>query len=1238
MTSIILKKFSLGLCTTLFILFTFSTWAGNLSAQSTAGSIAGTVKDSNGAVIPDAVITITNPATKLMRSATSTSDGGFSVPQLPPGTYIISVDKTGFKHAEKTNVILSAADRLNAGDFILETGSIEETVSVTAEASQLQIKSESGERSDLITNRQIKDLALNGRNLLDLLKTVPGVNSTVSGQVSGPGGFSNFNINGTRSNQHELSIDGSSNVDTGSNSTIHVTINPDAIAEVKILTSNFQAEYGKAAGGFISYVTKSGTSEFHGGGRYFHRHEGLNANNFLRNAQGLNADGTEAQPRTLYRYNYFGYDIGGPVYIPGLKFNENKDKLFFYFNQEYIRQLVPATARNIRVPTAAERNGDFSESRDGNGNLIIITDPLTGQPFPGNIIPPDRFSSDGQAILNLYPLPNVGGDPGFNFTSSNSSEYPRREDVIRIDYNISDRTRLSGRYINNNDNQLLPYGTFNSDINFPLTRFVFPQSGRNGVLTLTHTFSPTLTNEFIFGPSMNRLSITAEDNNATNAAHNLSLPVLFPNTNPDDFIPNFGFGGINNVVGTPTTNFNGLPFRNVNNTFNFIDNVTKVVGVHTLKAGLYIQRSQKNQTSTSIVNSTIDFSSTNTNNPGNTGYSYANALLGNFTTFSQASQTLTGLYRYTNAEFYLQDTWRVTRRLTLDYGMRFSYYQPQYDEALQTGVFNPDLFDPNQAVRLYLPTCDGGVFPCSSGEAAANLRAFDPANPSLLLSANLIGTIVPNSGDLANGIGRADEGYPRGGFESRGLLFEPRFGFALDLFGDGKTVMRGGFGISHDRVQGNLVFDQINAPPTVTTPTLFFGNLDNLATDSGVLAPQNVIGYARDGNIPTVYSYSLGIQRDIGFNTVIDVAYVGTLSRHLSQQRNLNAIAYGTTFTQAAQDPTRAGLVNGTIPPEVGLPAAYVQAGLSFSGANALNVDFLRPFQGYGDILYREFVGSANYNSLQVAVNRRFSAGLTFGLAYTWSKAFDSTSGDTNFVNPFDTRLYNYRLSEFDREHIFILNYVYELPKIGKYLGDNAITRGIFDNWQISGISQFSTGTPLSLGVGASFSAGQQITGSQTEGPRFTLKDEPQIDQNGLFIDPNAFVLPAVGSVGLGPLQYLHNPGVNNHDISLFKNFPLGGAEGTRYLQFRFEMFNAFNHTQFSSFNTGTLLVVPTGNGFSSSATDLFNNYTQALITNNLRSQASPELQQTSPTGTFFGEYNSARDPRIIQLGIKLYF
>jgi hypothetical protein len=1211
--------------------------------QSGAGSITGSVKDINGAAVPGATVTLTNPASSVSQTATTNEDGVFTSPQLPPGTYTVSVEKEGFKRIEKAGVVLSTGDRLNAGDFVLEAGGVSETVQVVADAGQLQVKTESGERSELITNRQIKDLALNGRNILDLTRTVPGVvntNQNATSTVTNAAGT--FTVNGTRSNMHEVTVDGATNINTGNNSGLLVTINPDALAEVKVLTSNYQAEYGRAGGGFVQMTTKSGTNDFHGTVRYFRRHESLNANNFFNNLRNA--------PRNLYRFNNGGYDIGGPVYLP--RFGEGgpavwrgKDRLFFFFSQEFYRQLVPEVARNIRVPSAAERAGNFSALLPG----TVIRDVNNclgggfGAPFPGNVIPSQCWFGGGQ-ILNIYPPPNVAGNSQFNFTSQRSSSYPRREDILRLDYRLGERTSLSGRFIRNQDEQLFSYGTTSASFNYPLT-FTSRANGPGYTLgfTLTHSFSPTLVNEFNYAPSRGAVRIAMVDDAGTRRANGITVPLLFPEANPGDAIPGFSFD--TNLAATAAFQnqtfaealFNGSPFEQSFTIDNVSDTMTKVFGNHVVKGGVNWQNSHNKRTSFGPIQSNIEFnfSALDAANALNAGSPYANALLGTFAQYQQASVQLSNDFVYNNFEGFLQDTWKIHPRLTLDYGLRLSHYQPLYDREKQLSFFNPQLFDRSRAPRIYFPVCLGNAAPCASG---TNRRAVDPAllgsgfvpTASNTLPANFIGLLVPGTGDITNGLGLASNGYPRGGFESAKVLLGPRFGFAYDMFGDQNTVVRGGFGMTYDRIRGDITIDAITNPPNVLLPTLFFGRLNDIPAlrGGGVRAIPSVIGVDPGGELPTVYTYSLGVQRNVGWSTVVDLSYVGHVARHLVRQRNLNAVPYFTTFRAAGQDPTR--FAGGVVPSvAAGLPAAYSQAGFSFTGANALPVDFLRPFPGYGDILFRSFDAISNYNSLQVSANRRFKNDFTFGVAYTFSKALTTSSDDAEITHPFDSRRYDYRLASFDRAHVLVINYVFNLPKGSDLFGHHSLARGLFDNWQLSGISQFVSGTPFELSLSGLGNLGARLVGAPTgnagnlsgQQPRFILVGDPHADggTNGLQINPNAFAVPAVGNIGPYPRNYLRSPGWNNHDLSVFKNFPLGG-EGARYLQLRFEFFNILNHAQFTAYNGGAVTATPGSN------TAVFN------------VRGSSGCAATTTLGSCFGEFSAARDPRIVQLAAKLYF
>ncbi len=407
-------------------------------AQVTSGTIFGRVKDTSGAYVANATVTVQSPDIGVRRTVTTNDSGDFVVPNMPPATYNISIEAKGFKKVETQGVVLSATDKLNAGEFVLAVGTTAESVTVTADAGQLQLQENSGERSDLITDRQIKDLALNGRNILELVKVVPGVTSTIDGSQAGRGNLDQFNVNGTRGNEHEYTIDGSSNVDTGNNGAEHVTLNPDAVAEVKILTSNFQAEFGKAAGGQVIVSTKSGTNDWHGNARFFHRHEQFNANEwFNKQAQEQTlVNGNPLNTPPLYRYNYAGYQFGGPI---------KKQKAYFFFGQEYYRQLLPGGTNQVLVPTAAEIGGDFSADIvpstasttfvDCNSTPAqgCIYNPATGQAFPGNKIDPSLLNPQVQKILSLFPQPNFSGSSSYNRVDVYSSNNPRREDYLRLD-------------------------------------------------------------------------------------------------------------------------------------------------------------------------------------------------------------------------------------------------------------------------------------------------------------------------------------------------------------------------------------------------------------------------------------------------------------------------------------------------------------------------------------------------------------------------------------------------------------------------------------------------------------------------------------------------------------------------------------------------------------------------------------------------------------------------------------
>jgi hypothetical protein len=1243
---------------TLALLLAVSAFAQN------TGSLSGIVQDPNGGALAGAKVTVSDPTKGFQLETKTNSDGIFSFSTIPPGTYTVTIEASGFKKTVKSGIILNIADRQSTGVIALEVGGIENTVEITADAAQLLVKTESGEISQVINGEQVRNLALNGRNYLDLVKLTPGVVSFVNAQVAGPGGLGGFNINGTRANQHNLTIDGATNVDTGSNGTQHIALALDNIAEFKILSSAYQAEYGRSAGGDIKVLTKSGGREFHGTGYYFHRHEQFNANNFYNNADNLS--------RGFYRYNYQGYNIGGPVLLPKKAL---KDKLYFFWSQEWQQQLLPAStftfrSNQSRVPTASEANGIFTGLKDGNGAPIFLRDPgktgtcnATDQTacFPNNVIPANRFSANGQSILKYFqrfentPLDKSNATGSlFNHSSQASAGYPRKEYNIRVDYNVTENTRMYVRYTRDADKQILPYGLgWTGGANqVPIDDLIFKQAPAfNGTYNLTTTFSSTLTNEFVFGGSQNNLTLDPTNADAaTYKGFGFTFKTPFPYP-PSQFI-NIGFGGVPNQTFAGTAGYSQFPYKNSNTTFDFYDNVSKIFGTHTGKAGIYINRSRKDQAAGNSLS--INFTN-DPNDPNNTGHPYANALLGFFNNLNQPTTGIyQGQYRSTNVEWYLQDNWKVNKKLTLDYGLRFNWIQPQFDQRLQGGFFDPKSYDPAKAVRLYRPIC---VF---DAQGKCGRRAIDPvllgqgATPTQAntLDSFLIGRIVPGSGNPLNGIRRPGVDIERGGFQNRGIQYGPAFGFAYDVFGNQKTVVRGGYRIGYDRVSGNnVIFPSVEQPPTFINPRFDFVNLDTVGTGGNPNIPRepltggpplgtlSVRGADFGGHIPNVQSFSLQVQHDLGFDTVLSVGYVGTLSRHLPEDINLNAIPYGALFTAAAQD--RSQFAGNTVPSggDPTIAQAYTNAGLKFDGSKALAADFQRRFQGYNTIDFKTFGGSSNYHSLQATVQRRFKQGLSLGAAYTWSKALGTASDvEGNFINIVCSRCYDYRLLTFDRTHNLVINYLWDLPKLKT---DSRLIKGIVNNWQLTGITTFQSGVPTELGFGIpNINASQRINGSFTEGPRpiITGNAQPNVnggaEQGGSSLNITKISIPNINP-GPQPRSFVRRPGINVTDLSLFKRIPLGG-EGGRYIQLRLETFNVFNHAQFDNFNSGLTFNI-SGN---------FSDYTtnQVGSTKSIRNTRDPNgaSPASGRLGRALGEYSSqpqfVSPNRAVQLAVKIYF
>jgi hypothetical protein len=1043
----------------------------------------------------------------------------------------------------------------------LTLGNTSEKVSVIAEATPVQTSS--SEKSTVVDGHQLNDISLKGRDLFGFIRLVPGVIDTANRDVTSPNGFGSITINGNTSAKN-FTVDGITDVDTGSNGTIHFEPNIDAIQELKVLTSNYQAEFGRNSGGQITVITKSGSRDFHGSAAWNHRHEGFNANLWQNNRNGRKSDGSPVSPISPYRFNVETYSIGGPVYIPGV-FNRDRHKLFFFWSQEYTGQFVSGGVQNKYTPTDLERTGDFSQSRQNNGSLITITDPSTGSPFPGNKIPSNRIDPTGLAMLNFFPLPNFVGTGSqaniVNYVEAASATHPRRNDVLRVDPYITSKLNAYFRYINDHDDMVALYQgvQFSKDIGGVLgdkgiSPIDHPNPGHGYSASASYLISNRTINEFTVGKSWNTWSWYSLDNYASEDRALVKNPaVLFPlptgaprgasaTNGYQNLMPQMSFGTPpNNSMSFTRNSTSAGAYENFNTIWTFMDNLSTVLGRHNVKTGVYVEHNQKIQPSGGGYSGNYNFSPDSLNGVNNTGHGYANALLGYVDSYTQQTARAVFDTRYWNLEFYLQDNFRVNRRLTLDYGMRFYHQTPQVDVNNTFANFVPSKYSKSAAPRLYVP-----------GTSAGKRVAIDPATGAVAPVA-YIGLFVPNSGDPADGyVLLGDKGNSLEPYHQRWLAFAPRVGFAYDLAGNGKTAIRGGFGIFYNRLDGNQVYNMSGQPPYAYTPQVNYTTFAQIAAAGSnlVFGPVGTTnGWQLDKNVPwdRVHNASLEIQRSLGGSTVVTAGYVGNWGYNQNLTSNINPIAIGTRFLASSADAT-----NGGKP----LPDIFLRT--VFPGVNTINL--------------HNFVGHTNYHAFQATMQRRFTHGLAWGLAYTWSKALGTTS-----FNPVvaDNEAWNYGRLSSDRRHNLAVNYSYQLPGPGKALHSKYLG-ALTDRWTLTGIFSVLSGAPFSPGGPNVNGSSVDYTGTPDVGARVVVVGDPMANvPAGSYYNPSAFAVPALGSTikspvlgnlggGAGVMTYPH---VTNLDATMTKFIPMIGER--RGIKLQVQAYNVLNHPQFNSVNTG---------------------------------------------------------------------
>jgi len=1105
-------------------------------AQSDLGRISGFVNDQSGAAVPNAKVTVRNQS-GVERQATTNESGYYVISNIPAGLYTMTAEAPGFQRYESMNNKLDPAADLVIGTT-LTVGASSETVEVKASTVQLQTESASVQK--LVTREQIDSLELNGRNPVGLASLVPGARGSTLASLTF--GFSQgpANFNGSRNPENLITYDGAPATRTRSNGTSLGAVDVDSTQEVQILTSNYAPEYGRTSGAQIRITTKTGTSEFHGAAYEYFRNTVLNANTWARNANPLT---NSAAP---FHYNQFGFNIGGPLYIPG-KFNSNKSKVFFYWGEEWLKYNFQESGSSLGgaglllVPSLKMRQGDFSELLDPANpftkKVTFVKDPQSSNPcdasnqsgcFPGNIIPSDRLSPNGIGILNAWPVPNltnfIGGG---NWFGAKTHTYDQRKDTVSVDFNAADNHRFRFRFLNYYYLEYQPL-----DGNTDRTPKFFDRPNRTGSINYVWTISPTKVNEVLVTASEDIVKIPIDEKNFFDKNQacagslvpcSLNYPYIFPDGKlVPNRIPTVNMSPFSGLSGGPYPSHSAGPIYDISDSFTWIK------GNHTLKFGFLWERSGENDndeinvqacpTCTNNQNGQFLFTDTRA---GGTGVAMANAALGLFDTYSEIGHRAYTIFRSNMYEGFAQDAWKTTTKLTVTFGLRYTVNVPYHAEWANMIVFDPRFYDSNIAVTV---------------DSATGLITGSPTIEQLYN-----GMVIPGSGFPSSAHGRvpeADSGLYEGLF--RGVPnhysdiqwgdIQPRLGIAYQL--DRKTVVRAGGGRFFTRLG---VSDSIflgGNPPFQPNASVANGSVDNPGGNGTRAIPLVVTSQSKNFRNPEAWNWNVTVERELFWKSLVSVSYVGRRGLHLQREADINQ------------------------------PAVDVVA------ANpGVNINALRPYKGFGSIRQTDNVATSRYNALQVSWNRRYSGGLMFGASYTYSKSMDDGSNQRDVVpDTYDTSML-WGPSEFDARHIVVFNYLYDLPffknrtkLIGKLLG----------GWQISGLTQFQTGLPCSVAGPADY-AGVGLDanfGCGVNGQYWVVNGDPKIigkfgPNSQWFATTNPdgtpiFTKPAPGTFNKQRVRNLiYQPGFENWNLGLFKAFPVTERFG---FQFRAEAFNFINH------------------------------------------------------------------------------